>query len=258
MVIKFFKQDIKDSARVFIPIIGVIAALFGILMFLPYIFNVNSGLLVFFGSLLSFLVSVLYISLIVLSVRGSIYVTYTSLYKEQAFRSFTTPITSMQLIIVKLLTLFFWGAAIMLSVIVLMLFSQLFVMNPIAIGIREFMQSFGEFWNLFIKIGAGNILVLTVLIIVSNINQFLLMMLSGAFANTSWFTKNRGLVAFAAWVVLGMVQMTVLSQFNIQIMENSLLTDFSPFWIMNCILLIFSIISAWLITWLWDKKLEIL
>lgn len=274
MVIKYTKHEIEQTFKHYIPvfIMGVVGAVLVIGMAyttskavtssqdMPWAFSFM--LLALFG---------VSIAASVIAIRAMLMVLYTNLYSVTGYRQFTYPITSVQRVIIKILTASFWNVIIGAFLLVIGFVTVLairaiipggeFVLEVIVDGIKE----------IFSKMDISRVLLSILSTITSSLLTIVVILLSGAFANSSWVRKNRTIMALIAYLVISVLMSQVSSLvlsglFNSQGTVSGVIAIFGfenllslPGLLVSILMdFIFIIISVVGTIWLWENKLEIL
>lgn len=272
MVKKLIKHEIASSARHFVPvfIMGLVGAgIFTSLMVSSFKVEYSDMVEIAIGLGIVLLIG-LVIASIVLMVIGELYVTYKSMYSVTGYRQFTYPITSQQRIAVKVITTLFWTIV-----------TSLYVMVMVGISLfitAMFSTDFSNLMNIVID-GLGDVLrnidyAFATSLIVSGIGDTILsvfiILLAGAFANSSRIRKNRSVVALVAFLIINFVLSTISSIVlnlifqanNVSFLGIIMAGDGSlghlGIYLGTLIKMIYCVGCYFAIVWLWENKLEIL
>ncbi len=272
MVIKLVKNEIKATAKSFLPVLimTIIGAVLSVIIGFQ-MKDVASGLeLTTFGSIfLGVSMLVIYamiIASVVLTYKAIIDMLYKGIYKKSAYRLFTYPASSTEIFIAKTITASFWS---------LVSFAGIFAIYFGAISIffidasmwRQITQIFSF---LFGAIFEGNATFASFLIVVGQFTQTILwvtvLLFAGSIANSSRFRNNRGLLTFVLFIgiyfLISILSNLMLpgSGFDIISIENGTGGGISNSYQVISLIkdVIFIIISGVGTIWFWNNKLEIL
>lgn len=267
MVGKLIKHDFKDALKAHLPVLGMIA-LGTVLALISLSFVGSHNELVFFlSSIVNIVIFGLVIAVIVLTIRASIYILYTSIYKNNSYRLFTLPVSSWKIIVSKVVTLFLWSSIIFLA--------TLLSVGIIVGYVTE--DFFIIFRNLGEALRAAFDILTPKIIVAFLIDGFLQLMLgysmvffAGSIANSSFVRKNRSIVTFVVVLItsaligrvstlIGADFITVMSRYNLSSLMSGMMyfsfTDFIGVYLFDIIISISLFLGT---LWLWENKLEVL
>lgn len=260
MVIKLVKRDMRDSKKYYVPILIIIVALFTLLGLMIRSFDGSyySDVANIVGALSVVGIVALTFGLLILSVLANIYILYTSVYGDRGYDLFTMPVTSGQIIISKMLTIFFWSVLSMVAVGIGFFFflATTNLLNEFFIGLQILLENLSY---IFADLDMTNVAIFGLSAVVSWFFTAALMLFAGAVANSSKFQKNRGIIAVGIYYLivfsLNLIQTLVIKESMTQIFfqGNSTVVLISALFDLLIVgVLLFGV------KWLWDNKLEIL
>lgn len=273
MVKKLIRNEIESTFKYFVPvfIMGLVGAgIFTSLMVTSLNVSITSSAFEMVIAIVVILLVALVIASLVLSVLGLLQVMYKTLYSVTGYRQFTYPITSSQRILVKVITSLFWifvtfiyvllmlGLSILLSALFSFQFNE--ILNMINFNFIEALLSIDlAFTSLF------NLSVVSNLVL-----QLMLILVAGAFANSSYIRKNRSIVAFVVYMLTSIL-IDSLYSITIYMITGIQSLGLGSIFIagiveipyggmaLGVIINVLFIVAAYFTTvWLWERKLEIL
>lgn len=258
MVIKLIKRELKDSVKFYGPMQIMIIGLFiGFGIFINSIQKSYMAMLDITSGLSLLAIVVILLALAIIALLANIYILYTSIYGDRGYDLFTMPVTSTQIILSKILTIFTWSiASIVTSAI------GAFILLVITGSLSSFLSGIVIlFENLQFILGSidySNIALLAFQSLTNLVFASMLILFCGAIGNSSKVQKNR-------------VLMTVLIYFGLNMIVNVIEafitgpTIFSGIAMTNQIMITVIILRIALIglmtlgtIWIWENKLEIL
>ncbi|CAM3619427.1 hypothetical protein ERUR111494_03410 [Erysipelothrix urinaevulpis] len=266
MVGKLIKHDLIDSSRAYLPVFGLILLGTLISISLMIISQDPNSVLSLITSLLSIVLFGLMVAVTVMSIKASIYVLYTSLYKEKAYRLFTLPVKTWQILVSKIITSIIWNVLVSIGVLI----SMLIIVTSTGFNFFEILAGLGEGLKIFFEnVQPGIYISFFFNVILDALMGSMVILFAGSLANSSFIRKNRGIVTFAivliTMMVIGQLSgifeanfFSVLSRFSYQGMLDGTtrIHIFDFFWVfMYQILLISAFVFGTL--WLWENKLEV-
>lgn len=273
MVKKLIKHEISSTFKFFVPVfvMGVVGSL--VFTFLTNVSlrqeTVSDGFAIIIGIVVLILTG-LVVASIVLMIMGLLQVSYKTLYSLTGYRQFTYPITSLQRLIVKVVTSLFWVFVTGIFVTLMIALSAL-----ITYLINEPLANFFDYAYQLLKGLLADVDILRFVVkgfdsLADLTLQIVTILFAGALANSSRFRKNRALIAFVTYFV----SMIVIS--NVNSLMSFALFGFADTGVMSLVTigdtllnyqtmtlsivinLIFIGLTAFGTMWLWDNKLEIL
>lgn len=271
MLGKLLKYEIKSTARIFLPIYGLIIALallnkvFISNNSFSYAENYNQGLkiaaTISMMTYVAFIVALFVVTLVMLIRRF-----YRNLLGDEGYLSFTLPVKVHSHIDAKLITTFMWEV---LSLIVSAF--SIFIMTINSSTVQGFSKFCMEVSNLFATSGAiaSQLLIEIIIILIASIMLCTLQIYASiVIGNLS--SKHKMLAGFGAFVGFGIVQQIISSTvFNNIIynftfsMNHGASTIASLYAIRSFLLaliifdLIFSVIFYFITDWMLQKKLNL-
>ena len=266
MVIKLVKREFAESKKAFIPVLGAILA--GSLLFaiqIKLIENSSMGTASLVTNFVGIILFTLFVSVIVLSVRASLTILYSSMYGEGGYELFTLPVKGWQIIVAKVITLSFWS---ILSTLVGIIGGLLITL--ILTGSFDLItEAFREITYLFRDILTNeNSLALLLSTFMASLKGLALIFLAGSIANSSLISKRRALMTFVIIIMVNFVIANVMSLTGIN--DTSVLSFYFESDIVNFdldtgrLLILTFIDFLWIgiftfgTIWFWENKLEIL
>ena len=261
MVGKLIKREMKDSVKYYGPVQILILVLFVSMGLMIRSIEMDSGsnftnIFVMISMLAIVAVS---FGLMILSLLANIYIVYTSMYGDRGYDLFTLPVTSMQIIISKILTIVIWSLISFVTAMV-----GIFVFLVIVGQLSNFMYGVGLIFKNFDVIFAGiaedfgSIVLFLVDLLVAWIFGSVLMLFAGAAVNTSRIQKNRGLFAVLIYYLISTVT-SLATNYGLMFMSSSQLYFNTT---TTVAAMVFKIALMGILLygtkWFWEKKLEIL
>ncbi len=266
MVIKLIKREFAESKKAFIPVLGAI--LVGSLLFAVQIKLVeNSGNNAFslVTNFVGIILFTLFISVIVLSIRASLTILYSSMYGEGGYELFTLPVKGWQIIVAKVITLSFWS---ILSTVVGVI-GGLMITLILTGSFDLIIEALGQFSYVFRDLFKNQYAFIMLLSsFIASIKGLALIFLAGAIANSSLISKRRSLMTFVIIILVNFVIANVMSLIGVN--DVSMLSFYFESNMMNFdmdttrVLILTFVDLLWVgiftvgTIWFWDNKLEIL
>lgn len=266
MVIKLVKREFSESKKAFIPVLGAI--LVGSLLFAIQIKLIENSSMSSFSLITNFVGIILFslfISVIVLSIRASLTILYSSMYGEGGYELFTLPVKGWQIIVAKVITLTFWSILSTLVGIVGGLLITLILTGSFDLITEAFRDLSYVFRNIFTN---ENTLIILLSSFVASLKGLALIFLAGSIANSSLISKRRALMTFVIIVLINFVISNVMALTGVNetgFMSVYFSGDALSFDMDTARVLILTFIDfLWVgiftfgTIWFWENKLEIL
>lgn len=266
MVGKLIKHDILDSRKAHLPVFGMILAGTVLAISSLYMAKDPNNLLSFVSSLVNLLIFGLVVAIMVMSFKASIYILYTSIYKENAYRLFTLPVKTWQILLSKIVTAVVWSFLVGLATLV----SVGLIAGVASEDVFIIFRGMGELiTQVFTYITPSLIFAFITDMSLKMLVSYMIILFAGSFGNSSFITKNRGIITFVIVLLTSSIYgrvsglfgadfATVVSRYNLSaVMSGSIRINFTEFiWVYAFDgIVIASLVMATL--WLWNNKLEI-
>ena len=267
MVGKLIKYDLKDTSKAYLPVIGMI--LIGTVLALTSLsFAQGQSQLAFiFSTIMNFVIFGLVVGVVVMSVRATIYVLYGSIYTKNAYRLFTLPVKTWQIIVSKIMTSIIWSIVIS----ILTFLSIGIIVGYVSEDFFIIFKGFGELMTqLSTMITPSLAMVFIIDSVLTSILGSMIILFAGSLSNSSLIRKNRGILTFVIVLItlsiygqvassFGADTMSVFARYNLNafLVGNLNIQFMEFFWVFAFMgILIAGFTFATL--WLWENKLEIL
>ena len=266
MVGKLIKNDLKDSSKAYLPVLGMI--LVGTILALISLSFAggHSQFAYFFSAIMNFVVFGLVIAVAVMSVRATIYVLYSSIYTKNAYRLFTLPVKPWQILVSKIVTSFLWSLLVSFVTMISIGFIVGYVSEDIFIIFKGFKELITQLRTMVTPSILAAFLVNGLL---TSILSYTLILFAGSLSNSSMIRKNRGIVTFAIVLItmslygqvadaFGADIFTVLGRYDLNaFLVGTLHINFMEFFWVFLFIGIIIVMLVFGTLWLWDNKLEI-
>ena len=266
MVGKLIKNDLKDSSKAYLPVfvmivVGTVLALLSLSFA-----GGHSQFAYFVSTLMDLVIFGLVIAVMVMSVRATIYVLYSSLYTKNAYRLFTLPVKPWQILVSKIVTSIIWS----ILVSILTLVSVGIIVGYVSEDFFIIFKGLNELITQLRMLVTPSILAAFLMdASLSTILGYVMILFAGAFTNTSFIRKNRGIITFITVLITASVYgrisdvfganiFSVLERYDLNaFLVGTLHINFMEFfWVFAFVVLIIAALVAATL-WLWDNKLEI-
>lgn len=204
MLAKLLKYEIKATARKFLPIYGAI-----IIVSMLVNLGIRFPNLDILAGLSSFILTALFISLVVITLMTIIQRFKNNLLSDEGYLMFTLPVSAKKLILSKLITALIWAFT---SGIVALLSFLIIVANKDLVSLAyEFFMRYSYYFELIEK----QHILLVSLFFISCIFQFIYFVLlvygSLSIAQMAIFNKHRSVISFVAFIVITIVVSNIVS-----------------------------------------------
>ncbi|QIK69380.1 hypothetical protein G7062_03300 [Erysipelothrix sp. HDW6C] len=266
MVGKLIKNEIKENVSLYTPVFimtligGVASILLGMRFRSMSSSSFNGGEL--FIGLAIMIIYTLLIASAVMTIRAMIIMLYHSLYKKNAYRVFTYPVSSTELLVSKVIGVTFWTIVSSLFIVGIYVGALLLTFNDFNI-IGAFVEIFSELrFILFESDSLMSSIILIANYVFSSFATISYILLAGSIANSKYIRRGRGLYTFLIYfgitivvsVIGNMIAPTTISSYS---MSRGFITDAS---LMLSLLrhVLFATLSCVGTIWMWNNKLEIL
>lgn len=266
MVGKLIKNDLKDSSKAYLPVfvmivVGTVLALLSLSFA-----EAHSQFAYFITTFMDLVIFGLVIAIMVMSVRATIYVLYSSIYTKNAYRLFTLPVKPWKILVSKIVTSIIWSFLISL----LTLASIGIIVGYVSEDFFIIFKGLDELITQLRTMVTPSILAAFLMdASLSTILAYVMILFAGAFTNTSFVRKNRGIITFITVLITASVYGRIADAFGANIFSvlgrydlnaffvGTLHINFMEFfWVFAFVVIVISgLIAATL--WLWDNKLEI-
>ncbi len=266
MVGKLIKHDIIDSRKAHLPVFGMILAGTILAISSLYMAKDPNNWLSFISSLVNFLIFGLIVAIMVMSFKASIYVLYTSIYKENAYRLFTLPVKTWQILLSKIVTALVWSFLVGLATLISVALIGGIAAEDIFIIFRGIGEVIPQIFN---YITPSLIFAFVTDMGLKMLVSTMIILFAGSVGNSSLISKNRGIITFVIVLLTSSVYgrisalfgadfASVVSRYNLSaVISGSIRINFTEFmWVFafDAIVIAFLVIGT---LWFWNNKLEI-
>lgn len=210
MVVTLFKKEFKDSYKIFFPILVLLIG-FTTLSYINFIQSYRFGTEAYYVSAIVSntvyrLMMITIISSVIAIIIGIVRYMYINIYNDKGYELFTLPVSSLQIIISKIMIVLIWVFILLTTFIVLTMFYQSFLDEVIMLE---------NIKNRLHQLFSPNSALLHA---AAYVNQLLYLigaaaaiLFAGAFANSKYVQKGRGVVAFIVVMIIALTVQTIES-----------------------------------------------